>query len=147
MKEHCISRIALRAALAIVCAMGMSLLSSAQTSKPSGSRAPRYDAATEITVKGSVEAVKQWTGTQGWNGTHLRLKTDKETLDVHVGPSWFLAKNDISFANGDQIEVTGSKVKFGNADALLAREITKGTTKLVLRNEKGFPLWSRGRRP
>jgi hypothetical protein len=98
---------------------------------------------TEITVKVIVEAVKQVTARQGWGGTHLQLKTESETLDVHVGPSWSLSQKKMSFAKGDQIEVTGSKVKFDNADALLAREITKGEQKLALRDKNGFPVWSR----
>jgi len=109
--------------------------------RPKG--APLYNPATEITVTGTVEAENKITGRQGWGGTHLQLKTESETLDVHVGPSWFLSQNKVTFAKGDQIEVTGSKVKFANADALLAREITKGGQKLILRNENGFPVWSR----
>jgi hypothetical protein len=132
-------------ALAAMFAMGMvALPSRAQT--PATRKAPMYNPATEVTVKGTVEAVNQLTGPRGWAGTHLTLKTDKETLDVHAGPSWFLTQNKLTLAKGDQIEVTGSKVKFGDADALLAREITKGDQKLTLRNAQGYPVWSRGRR-
>ncbi len=146
MKQHHISQFVLAICLAIVFATGIGSLVRAQTTAPPPRPAPRYNAATEITVKGTVEAVNQVTGARGWAGTHLQLKTENATFDVHVGPSWFLAKNNMSFAKDDQIEVTGSKVKFGDADALLAREITKGDKKLVLRNEQGFPVWSRGRR-
>jgi hypothetical protein len=79
----------------------------------------------------------------GWSGTHLTLKTEAETLDVHVGPSWFLTQNQFSFAKGDQVEVTGSKVKVGTADTLLAREVKKEGKALVLRNPQGIPQWSR----
>jgi hypothetical protein len=126
--------------LAIAFATGMM----AYAQMPRGPKgAPIYNPATEITVKGTVEAVNQVTGRGGWGGTHLQLKTESETLDVHVGPSWFLTQSKIVFAKGDQVEVTGSKVKFANGDALLAREITKGDQKLTLRNENGFPVWSR----
>ncbi|MHB8484307.1 MAG: hypothetical protein ACYDCM_01050 [Candidatus Acidiferrales bacterium] len=107
---------------------------------------PVYDPATEVTMKGTVEAVKQLAGPRGWAGTHLGLKTDAETLDVHVGPSWFLAQSKISFAKGDQIEVTGSKVKFENSDAVIAREIKKGDKTITLRNAQGIPAWSGGHR-
>jgi hypothetical protein len=103
-----------------------------------------YNPATEVTLKGSVEAVNQVKGPQGWGGTHLSLKTEKETIDVHVGPSWFLAQNKVSFAKGDQVEVTGSRVKFGDQDALIAREINKGSETLTLRNTQGFPVWAGG---
>jgi hypothetical protein len=109
-----------------------------------GFGAPVYNTATEVTVKGSVEAVIQVKGPQGWGGTHLSLKREKETIDVHVGPSWFLTQNKTSFAKGDQVEVTGSQVKFDGRDALIAREIKKGGGTLTLRNAQGFPVWSGG---
>lgn len=105
---------------------------------------PIYNTATEVTLKGSVEAVDQVKGPQSWDSTHLSLKTDKETIDVHVGPSWFLTQNKTSFAKGDQIEVIGCRVKFGETDALIAREIKKGGETLTFRNAQGFPVWSGG---
>jgi len=105
---------------------------------------PMYNTATEVTLKGSVEAVNQVKGPQGWGGTHVSLKTDKETIDVHVGPSWFLAQHKVGFAKGDQVEVTGSRAKFGDKYALIAREIKKGGETLTLRNAQGFPVWSGG---
>jgi len=102
----------------------------------------RYDVKTEITVKGTVDDVQQFTGRRGMDGTHLMLKTDTETLDVHVGPTSFLADKKFSVAKGDQVEVTGSKVKVGGADVLLAREITKDGSTVVLRDSQGRPQWS-----
>jgi hypothetical protein len=128
------------------CAAFLAAASFAQAPAGPHRSAPMYNPATEVTVKGTVDAVTQQSGPRGWVGTHLTLKTDSEKLDVHVGPSWFLTKSKIAFAKGDQIEVTGSKVKFGDTDALLAREVVKGEQKLTLRNEQGIPLWSRGRR-
>lgn len=128
-------------ALAAMFVMGGAVVSLAQGPRKSS---PIYNPATEVTMKGSVEAVKQLTGPQSWAGTHLSLKTDKETIDVHVGPSWFLTQNKIGFAKDDQIEVTGSKVKFEDKDALIAREIRKGEKTITLRNAQGIPVWSRG---
>jgi hypothetical protein len=105
---------------------------------------PMYNSATEVTLKGFVESINQVMGPQRWGGTHLSLKADKETIDVYVGPSWFLTQNKMNFAKGDQTEVTGSRVKFGNTDALIAREIKKGGETFTLRNAQGFPEWSGG---
>lgn len=107
---------------------------------------PRYDTATETTYKGTVEEVRQHSraGMAG-TGTHLIVKSDDQMLDVHLGPTDFLAAQQMSFAKGDQIEVTGSKVKFGDAEAIIAREIKKGDKTLTLRDAKGVPKWSRGR--
>jgi DNA/RNA endonuclease YhcR with UshA esterase domain len=108
-------------------------------------QAPRYDPSTEITLKGTIEEVKQVSRSGAWTGTHLTLKADQGTFDVHVGPTTYLAKNQMTFAKGDNIEVTGAKVKYGGADAVLAREVKKGDKTLTLRNAAGIPQWSRGR--
>lgn len=106
-----------------------------------------YNPSTEVTVKGTVEQVREVTGRRrGWNGTHLTLRTAKETFDVHLGPSSFLAEKGFKFAKGDQIEVTGSKVKYNGAEALIARQVKKEGKTLVLRDARGIPEWSRGRR-
>jgi len=107
-----------------------------------------YDPATEVTVQGTVEEVKQVPDRRGGpGGTHLIVKTDSETLNVRLGPSTFLTNQNFTFAQGDHIEVTGSKMKFHGADALIAREVKKGDAVLTLRNAQGIPVWSRGQRP
>jgi hypothetical protein len=108
-----------------------------------------YDPATEITIKGTVEEVKEQTcPTCGWSqkGTHLSVKSDNGIFDVRLGPTQFLANHNFSFAKGDQIEIIGSKVKIEGADAVIAREVKKGGKSLTLRNPQGIPAWSRGRR-
>lgn len=107
---------------------------------------PRYDTSTEITLKGTVEEVKQITGRRNMTGTHLTLKTDKETIDVHLGPSSFVTAKKFEFSAGDQIEVTGSRINFAGTDAILAREVKKADKTLTLRNSQGIPEWSGGRR-
>lgn len=104
-----------------------------------------YDPSTETTVKGTVEEVKQVSGRHGWNGTHLMLKTEAGQMDVHAGPSSYIAAQGFTFAQGDKVEVLGSKVKLGGVEALIAREIKQGDKTLVLRNTQGIPQWSGGR--
>jgi hypothetical protein len=48
----------------------------------------------------------------------------------------------MSFVKGDEIAITGSKVKQGETDLILAREIVKGNDTFALRDEKGEPVWS-----
>jgi hypothetical protein len=134
--------------LLIAIAISTLSIASALAQRGMGQGAGRmYDPATETTVKGTVEEVKQIPGQRGGaSGAHLIVKNDKETLEVHLGPTAFLEKEKFTFAKGDQIEVTGSKVKIGAADALLAREVKKGDKTLTLRNAQGIPAWSGGRR-
>jgi DNA/RNA endonuclease YhcR with UshA esterase domain len=136
--------------LVLTTAIAFLALSSGATQRPGrrgpGRGEPRYDPATEVSVKGTVQEVRKQVRSGAWTGIHLTLKTDKETLDVHLGPSSFLLKNQMTFAKGDQIEVTGSKVTLQGADALIAREVKKGDKTLTLRDPRGIPLWSGGRR-
>jgi hypothetical protein len=113
---------------------------------------PFYNTGTEMTITGTVDEVQQINGTgpagqtwncpRGWTGTHVMLKTDTGTLAVHVGPSAYLAGKNFSIAKGDKLTILGSKVQYRGSDFLIAKEITKGSEVLTLRNSAGFPLWS-----
>ncbi len=105
-----------------------------------------YDPKTEVTLTGSVEGVQQQPCMGRRVGTHLTLKTESETLDVCVGPTGYVQQKGFSFAKGDQIEVVGSRVKLGEKDAIVARQIKKGDQTLTLRDSQGIPAWSGGRR-
>ena len=48
----------------------------------------------------------------------------------------------VSFSKGDEIALTGSRIKQGEADVVLAREVVKGSDTLVLRDDKGNPVWT-----
>ena len=111
-------------------------------------QAPRYDTSTEVTIRGTVQEIKEVPDMPhggSATGTHLMVKTEKETLEVHLGPTAFIAEQKMSLSRGDAIEVTGSRVKVGANDAVIAREIRKGTQTVTLRDDKGVPKWSRGR--
>jgi hypothetical protein len=111
-------------------------------------RGPRnYNRATEITVNGAVEKVTQTTGQRGWAGTHLTRRTDQGAYDVHVGPASFISAQQFTFAKGDNVEAIGSKTVVGGKGVLIARQITKAGKTLILRDEHGFPKWSRGALP
>jgi hypothetical protein len=133
----------------------MVLTASLAAAQPRGGRGmgmPHYDKSTEVTVKGTVEAVlTSQQGTQGMRGmgmgTHLTFRTESGDIDVHVGPSWWLTEQKLEFAKGDQLQIVGSSITFNGGKALIAREITKGDRKITLRDANGFPVWSgRGRR-
>lgn len=104
-----------------------------------------YNPATETTVKGTVEEVRTIPARHG-TGTHLYLKTESGTYDVHLGPTKFIAEKNFTFAKGDQITVTGSHVKYDSHEAIIAREVRMDGKVLILRNAQGFPEWSGARR-
>ncbi len=110
--------------LAIFSIMSLALLVPLAFGQAGGGRGPGarlYDPSTETTVKGTVDEVLQQTGRRGFGGTHLVLKTDTGNVTVHVGPSSYISAQGFSFAKGDAVTVTGSKVKMGDQDSWRAR--------------------------
>lgn len=101
-----------------------------------------YDPAKITTVQGVISAID--TTARGWGkqpGTHLTLNTGKESVEVYLGPTWFL-EGKISLAKGDSIEVTGARAFEKEITGIFARTIKKGNTLVTLRKEDGTPLWS-----
>ena len=103
---------------------------------------PKYDVHTETKMKVTVEEVKLPPKGSEKEIAHLLVKNATETVDVYLCPKSFLDDMGVSFAKGDDIAFTGSRVKQGEADLMLAREVVKGTDTLVLRDEKGNPVWN-----
>jgi hypothetical protein len=130
---------------------GLGSLAAAQSAPAGRQGSMMYDAKTETTITGTVENVENITGTGGrgrggMGGTHLVLKTDKDSVEVHVGPTAYLAEKGITLAKGDRLEILGSRVTIDNETFLIARQIKKGSNTWTLRDASGRPAWSgRGR--
>jgi hypothetical protein len=108
-----------------------------------------FNPATVEKLSGEVVSVDQFTPMKGMNnGIHLTMKTDKETVSVHLGPAWYIERLDTQISAGDTIEVTGSRVTFQGEPAVIAATVKKGDAVLRLRDARGIPVWSgwRGRR-
>ena len=106
--------------------------------------APKYDATTETKMKGTIEDLKLPEKGHEKDIVHLVMKNGDETFDIYLCPKSFMDDMGVSFSKGDEIAFTGSKVKQGGADMVLAREVVKGQDTLVLRDDKGKPVWSLG---
>jgi len=106
-----------------------------------------YNPETVETVSGEVVSIEKITPGKGmYYGIHLTVKTDKETISIHLGPGWFIENQSITIEPEDKIEVKGSRVSFEGKPAIVAAEVNKGEEILVLRDENGFPAWSGWRR-
>jgi hypothetical protein len=79
-------------------------------------------------------------------GVHLSLKSDKETIDVHLGPGWYIENQSITIEPGDKVEILGSRIMFDGKPAIIAAEVKEGDEILQLRDKNGFPAWSGWRR-
>jgi CBS domain containing-hemolysin-like protein len=102
-----------------------------------------YDPKAVETLSGEVIKVDKITPMKGMHyGVHVQLKTEKETLSVHLGPGWYIERLDTKIEKGDKIEVKGARVSFANKPAIIAAEIKKGDNILKLRDENGIPVWA-----
>ncbi len=106
-----------------------------------------YDPKTVETISGEVIRIDQFTPAKGmFGGIHMNVKTDKETISVHLGPSWYLQNQDVKIEPKDKVEVKGARISFGGKPAIIATEVKKGEEVLQLRDDTGFPVWSGWRR-
>jgi len=102
---------------------------------------PKYDRQTEMKTKGVVEEVNLLTVGTRKDFTELIIKSGEDKVHIYVCPKPFQEEMGISFIKGDEIAVTGSKVKQEASEVILARELVKGTDTLMFRDDKGKPVW------
>lgn len=115
---------------------------SAQKNQASAASLPKYDLHTEAKMKGTVEELKLPPKGSEKEAVHLLVKSGTDSVDVYLCPKSFFDDMGMGFSKGDEIALTGSKVKQGEADLILAREVVKGNDTFVLRDAKGDPVWN-----
>ena len=110
--------------------------------KPQETNRPKYDLSTESKMKATVQEVKLPAKGSEKEIVHLLVKIGTDTFDVYLCPKSFLDDMGVNFSQGEEIVVTGSRIKRGEAELILAREVVRGNDTLVLRDEKGNPVWN-----
>ena len=114
----------------------------AQKSQPNTTSPPKYDLHSESKIKGTIDEVKLPPKGSEKEIAHLLIKEGANSVDIYLCPKTFFDDMGMSFAKGDEITVTGSKVKQGETEIVLAREIVKGNDTFALRDDKGEPVWN-----
>jgi len=112
-----------------------------QKTQPENSSLPKYDLQAEMKTKGVIDEVNLLSVGTRKDFTELIIKNGDDKIHIYVCPKPFEEEMGISFSKGDQIAVTGSKVKHDAADVILARELVKGQDKLLFRDANGAPVW------
>jgi len=103
---------------------------------------PKYDVTAEAKFKVTVEDLKLPAKGNEKDAAHLFVKSGDDTIDIYLCPKSFLDDMGATFAKGDEVTVTGSKIKQDGSDLVLARQVVKGPDTLMLRDEKGKPVWN-----
>ncbi len=136
-----------RTAMLIVVLLSISTVVALAQGPGYGRHSPMYDPKTEVTLSGTVDNVLQPNCMGKQNGVHLLLKSESESVEVCVGPASYVQQKGFSFVKGDKLEIVGSRTKVAGKDVLIARQITKESQILTLRDAQGVPAWSRRGRP
>ena len=106
-----------------------------------------YDPKTVETISGEITVVDRITPAKGMSGgVHMNVKTDKETISVHLGPGFYIENQDVKLQAKDKVDVKGSRITFDGKPAIIAAEVKKGDEVLKLRDDAGFPAWIAWRR-
>lgn len=101
-----------------------------------------YDVNTVETIEGEVVEVSYNPSQKNaaMMGVHVVVKTESDTIPVHLGPVWYMNEQD-SLNTGDKIEVTGSRITYEGAPAIIAATVKKNEMTLRLRDQNGYPVW------
>ncbi len=101
-----------------------------------------YDPSRVKTFEGTITEIQpgNWENRMS-QGVHLLMKTNTETLELHLGPVWYLEQQNFQIKPNDSLEVKGMRVKRGRQSILIVGEIKKGNQTLQLRDENGYPRW------
>lgn len=104
----------------------------------------RYDPATVETISGEVLRIDRIPSRRG-TGTavHLAVRAiGGETVDVRLGPAWWIDGQKVRVKQRDKVEVKGSRVSIDGAPVVIAAVVSKNEKTLVLRDDAGVPAWA-----
>jgi hypothetical protein len=96
----------------------------------------------EVKIKGTVADIKLIGTGANTKVARLVVTTGAESIEVFLCPKSFLDDMGVSFSKGDEVEITGSRVRDDDLDEMLAREVVKGNDTVVLRDKQGKPVWN-----
>jgi hypothetical protein len=103
-----------------------------------GKTGPKYDVTKETKLKGTVTQVVE--GAAAADPTVLTIKAGEKVVSVQLAPKDYLKEIECWVKVGDVVEVTGAKVTDAG-DVIIAREVVFGNNTMVLRDNKGVPIW------
>jgi sporulation protein YlmC with PRC-barrel domain len=103
-----------------------------------------YNPANEQTIGGQVARIETGAPLPGMApGMQLLVQMDDaKTTRVHIGPEWYLKRQDVDIPEHTSVQVTGAIAEVEGQPVLLAREVRFDGHVLMLRDAQGMPMWS-----
>ncbi len=75
-------------------------------------------------------------------GLAVEVQTpDRGLVHVHLGPLWFLDRQEADLKPGDEVTIQGFCYNLAGQERLLAAEVTHKDHSLRLRDPQGIPYW------
>lgn len=107
-----------------------------------------FDESKVETLKGTVLFANHSHSRKGGRSytVQFMLRTETDSIPVHLGPAWYVDKQNVKICSKDRVEVTGSMINLNGKQTIIAAEIEKGGKVLKLRDKGGVPAWARGMR-
>lgn len=126
--------------LLLLLAGASSVVSQEKNSSPQANYA--YAQANEQTLRGWVVETRDFhCPVSGTMGSHITVKNETSTVEVHLAPAQFMKQYEINIRKGDNVTVVGSKISFEGKTALIAKSVAVGRETYNFRNQVGKPLW------
>jgi len=100
------------------------------------------------TITGKVKQVLTESLGEGMHPGMAVLVESQEQGEVHVhlGPVWFLERQEFELAPGDEVSIQGQCQKSKGKFKMVASILTKGDSSLFLRDSQGTPYWEAWRK-
>lgn len=121
--------------------------SNSPASQPSPPPPATSSQSSPTAVQGTVQQVITVpSGQAGVPSTVLVINTPQGTIDVDLGPQWYVSRQGVNFIPGTNISVTGGPPVVplaGSATPIwIANGLTYGPQVMVFRTNRGLPVWS-----
>jgi hypothetical protein len=71
---------------------------------------------------------------------------DRGQVRVHLGPVWYLERQEFTLEPGQEVKVQGICLEEKGAIRLIAAQVTVGDAVLLLRDPEGRPMWEAWRK-
>ena len=101
-------------------------------------RPPRYDAAKEVTLEGTVESLVTMPAPGKVLGGHLMVSTANGSVDGQIGAFVLRGSQAFTATPGEKVKITGVMATINGQQAFLVRTIETSNRTIMVRDAHGF---------
>ena len=103
----------------------------------------QFDTNSLVSLRGWVVRLESFRPGGGASpGLRAIVQSGSDKVTVHLGPRWYLERQEMQLQPKDPVAIEGSRIPMGGSSVVIARTISMGERSLVLRDAEGTPTWS-----